>query len=52
MKSQWKVLLIKLTAWAALEIAFNLVGVDTIADYSEFIFNCTQVIDVYKNDLI
>lgn len=38
MKAQWKTLLVKTTAWLAAEIILNLVGLDSIADYSEFVF--------------
>ena len=31
-----KTLLAKLTVWLTLEIILNLVGLDTLADYSEF----------------
>ncbi len=38
MKLQWHKLLLKLTIWLALEIVLNLMGLDDVADYSEFIF--------------
>lgn len=38
MKSHWKKLLIKTTVWLAAEILLNLLGLDNIADYSEFIY--------------
>ncbi len=37
-KAHWKSRIIKTIAWLVTEIALNLVGLDTFADYSEFIF--------------
>ena len=39
MKTQWKKVCIKVTAWVAAEIILNLLGLDNLADYSEFIFD-------------
>jgi hypothetical protein len=39
MKVCWQKLLLKVIFWLAIEIYFNSLGVDTIADYSEFISN-------------
>lgn len=36
-----KALLTKLSVWLAIEIVLNLVGLDNLADYSEFILNQT-----------
>ena len=38
MKVHWQKLLVKLTIWLVAEIALNLIGLDDLADYSEFIF--------------
>ena len=38
MNVQWQKLLLTLTFWLATEICFNFLGVDDIADYSEFLF--------------
>ncbi|NES22635.1 MAG: hypothetical protein F6K41_27880 [Symploca sp. SIO3E6] len=38
MNVQWKTLLIKITLWLAIEILLNLLGLDEVADYCEFIF--------------
>ena len=44
MKSQhWQELFLKLICWLALEIILNLIGLDDLADYSEFIFNYDNV---------
>ncbi len=39
MKIQWKKVCIKITTWLAAEIILNLLGLDNLADYSEFIFD-------------
>lgn len=38
MSVQWHKLLSRLTIWLALEVILNLMGLDHLADYSEFIF--------------
>jgi hypothetical protein len=38
MKVRWQKLLLAITFWSATEIWFNLLGIDNLADYSEFIF--------------
>lgn len=39
MNVQWQKLLLTTTFWLGTEICFNFLGIDEIADYSEFIFN-------------
>jgi hypothetical protein len=39
MDIKWKKLIFQVGVWIALEIVFSYVGVDTIADYSEYIFD-------------
>ena len=39
MEIRWKTLLTKTLIWLAAEIILNCVGVDTLADYSEFVFD-------------
>lgn len=39
MKVQWQKLLLTVTFWLATEMCFNVVGIDDIADYSEFLSN-------------
>ncbi|MDJ0647717.1 MAG: hypothetical protein QNJ60_03335 [Xenococcaceae cyanobacterium MO_188.B19] len=50
MKLQWHKLLLKLTIWLALEIVLNLMGLDDVADYGEFILTnsntCTTSVNV------
>ncbi len=38
MNIQWHELLYKLTIWLVVEIVLNLMGLDDMADYSEYIF--------------
>ena len=39
MEVRWKILCTKTLIWLAAEIVLNLMGLDTIADYSEFLFD-------------
>lgn len=39
MKVHWQKLFVKATVWLAAEIALNLVGLDNLADYSEFLLS-------------
>ena len=39
MDIRWKKLFFKVGVWVALEAFFGYMGVDTIADYSEYIFD-------------
>jgi len=39
MRVKWKTLIAKLTVWMALELLLNLLGLDQLADYSEFLFH-------------
>ena len=38
MNVRWQKLLVKTFFWLATEIILNLVGIDDLADYSEFIY--------------
>jgi hypothetical protein len=38
MKMQWKKIWVKTTIWLVTEIMLNLLGLDNLADYSEFLF--------------
>ncbi len=52
MNNQWQSILIKITVWLIVEIFMNLLGVDTLADYSEFIFEGkTPVIKGYVSEI-
>lgn len=45
MKVQWKKLLTRTAIWLAAEILLNVLGIDDLADYSEFIFERHEVTD-------
>lgn len=38
MKTQWQKVWVKAIAWLVVEIILNVLGLDNLADYSEFIF--------------
>ncbi len=38
MKTQWQKVWVKAIAWLVVEIVLNVLGLDNLADYSEFIF--------------
>jgi hypothetical protein len=42
MRIKWKKLIICLSIWLTTEILLNLIGIDDLADYSEFIFERCQ----------
>lgn len=56
MNIQWHKLLCKLTIWLIVEIVLNLMGLDDMADYSEFVFshfgNATSSINAYVTRII
>jgi hypothetical protein len=39
MKAPWKSIIVKITVSLTIDIVLNLLGVDVLADYSEFIFD-------------
>ena len=43
MKIQWRKLLLKLTIWLVVEIVLNLMGLDDMADYSEFLLTHSNI---------
>ncbi|MGK7916304.1 MAG: hypothetical protein AB4038_12315 [Prochloraceae cyanobacterium] len=43
-KKQWKKELAKITVWLAAEILLNFLGLDDLADYSEFIFERNAIV--------
>ncbi|MEM7554248.1 MAG: hypothetical protein AAF378_09110 [Cyanobacteria bacterium P01_A01_bin.84] len=52
MRVKWKKLLVKSSAWLVAEVMLNAVGLDNIADYSEFISQnqvITQTTEVLSN---
>ncbi|MBT9315077.1 hypothetical protein [Leptothoe spongobia] len=38
METRWRFALLKISVWVVAEIAFSILGMDTLADYSEFVF--------------
>ncbi|MBW4532967.1 MAG: hypothetical protein KME09_03440 [Pleurocapsa minor HA4230-MV1] len=47
MNIKWKKLIFQVGIWLALEVFFSYVGVDTIADYSEYVFDRTMITASY-----
>ena len=43
MKVKWKTLLFRASVWLIVEISLNLLGLDSLADYSEFVFDRNQI---------
>ncbi|AFZ37686.1 hypothetical protein Sta7437_4212 [Stanieria cyanosphaera PCC 7437] len=43
MNVKWKKLLFKTTIWLVAEISLNSLGLDSLADYSEFLFERTMI---------
>ena len=48
MKVIWKQSLYRIIIWLAAEIILNCVGLDNLADFSEFVFE-RNTIDLFKN---
>ena len=44
MQISWKILLTKTLIWLAAEILLNSIGLDTLADYSEFVFDKNTIV--------
>ncbi len=44
MEIRWKTLFTKTIIWLAAEIILNGIGIDTLADYSEFIFDKNSLV--------
>lgn len=44
MNVRWKKLLLTATFWLVTEIYFNLIGIDDLADYSEFLFGRQEIV--------
>ena len=52
MKVQWQKLFIKTSVWLTAEILLNVIGLDNLADYSEFMVNnqaLSQVTQAFSN---
>jgi hypothetical protein len=46
MKKQWQKRLITILIWIVAEIFLNFLGLDNLADYSEFVFQKNEIIFV------
>ncbi len=46
MNVQWKKLLARTTVWLLAEISLNLIGLDDLADYGEFVFERNQIVQL------
>ena len=44
MNKRWKILLLKATVWLVAEISLSFLGLDDLADYSEFIFEKNVIV--------
>ena len=38
MQVKWKKLIVKITVWLFIEVLFSFLGLDNLADYSEYVF--------------
>jgi hypothetical protein len=53
MNTTWKRLLQKTAIWLLVEVMMNLTGLDTLADFSEFLFDMRPVaLQIQPSDLI
>lgn len=48
MNVRWKKLLVKTTFWLVAEIWFGFLGIDNLADYSEFVFAQPEIVQMYN----
>ncbi len=46
MQIRWSRLLINIIVWTTAEVTLNFIGLDTLADYSEFLNSRHQIIQV------
>ena len=44
MNKSWKILLLKTTIWLVAEILLSFLGLDELADYSEFLFEKNVIV--------
>jgi hypothetical protein len=43
MRMKWKTLIAKVAVWILLELILNFLGLDNLADYSEFLFQTRSI---------
>lgn len=46
MNTQWRKIVFKILCWLFLEVVFNLIGIDDLVDYSEFVSVPKAVVEV------
>ena len=51
MEIRWKTLLTKSLIWLVAEIALNSLGLDTLADYSEFVFDKNEIVHLSQREV-
>ncbi|MEQ9234832.1 hypothetical protein [Coleofasciculus sp. E2-BRE-01] len=49
---QWKKACFKVTTWVLSEIVLNVLGLDDLADYSEFIFDPEVIVSQYHSVIL
>ncbi len=52
MNRQWKTILVKASFWLVTEIILNLLGLDNLADYSEFLFEKEVALSTYQSQVV
>ena len=52
MKRQWKKAWVKATLWIVTEIVLNLLGLDNLADYSEFLFEKEIISTIHQPQIV
>jgi hypothetical protein len=52
MKTQWKKAWVKTAMWLVTEIVLNLLGLDNLADYSEFLFEKEITLTMYQPQIV
>ncbi len=45
MKVKWRKLFVETSAWVTTEVMLNIVGLDNLADYSEYVFQSKALLD-------
>ena len=48
MKVRWKKLLVTTTFWLVAEIWFGFLGIDNLADFSEFVFERHETVQMHN----
>ena len=46
MNVKWRRLILRGSLWLALEVVLNCIGIDDMADYSEYIFERNQLVRI------